>query len=196
MNYTKKHKEQRGNLIENTTKNISSGQLQDRLKLHAKIRANISDEQKKKIEEKNTSEHREWDGERGTTKKIKKVRVYLTLRTIISRITLQSRRFLTIFSRFDSVSLFFFICFCREESYDGVTEQEGFYRKLSTTRISQVTTTEIQVSAFIIRDVRDKTRRCQFNASRTSSVSEFARLRVAENIAILIFIKLNYISMW
>lgn len=62
-------KEQRGNLIENTTKNISSGQLQDRLKLHAKIRANISDE---KIEEKNTSEHREWDGERGTTKKIKK----------------------------------------------------------------------------------------------------------------------------
>lgn len=27
---------------------------------------------KKKIEEKNTSEHREWDGERGTTKKIKK----------------------------------------------------------------------------------------------------------------------------
>lgn len=59
MNYTKKHKEQRGNLIENTTKNISSGQLQDRLKLHAKIRANISDEQKKKIEEKNTSEHRE-----------------------------------------------------------------------------------------------------------------------------------------
>lgn len=65
-------KEQRGNLIENTTKNISSGQLQDRLKLHAKIRANISDEQKKKIEEKNTSEHREWDGERGTTKKIKK----------------------------------------------------------------------------------------------------------------------------
>lgn len=47
MNYTKKHMEQRGNLIENTTKNISSGQLQDRLKLHAKIRANISDEQKK-----------------------------------------------------------------------------------------------------------------------------------------------------